>query len=103
MHENELKCRMLLDNYWGGLDPYRTAEDVAFAIARFDQNGGSLLNFYMTTFKAPLGEDPDALDMQSLGKGLAWVNDNSIGRDAGRNVNNETKLKINSLIPMNTE
>lgn len=33
-----------------------------------------------TTFKAPLGEDPVALDMQGLGKGMAWVNGNSIGR-----------------------
>ncbi|KAL2530667.1 Beta-galactosidase 7 [Forsythia ovata] len=39
-----------------------------------------MLTWYKTTFKAPLGEDPVALDMQGLGKGLAWVNGNSIGR-----------------------
>ncbi|XP_022888073.1 beta-galactosidase 15-like [Olea europaea var. sylvestris] len=39
-----------------------------------------MLTWYKTTFKAPLGEDPIALDMQGLGKGVAWVNGNSIGR-----------------------
>ncbi|GLT74321.1 hypothetical protein SLA2020_461260 [Shorea laevis] len=32
---------------WGGKDPHRTAEDVAFAVARFYQNGGILQNYYM--------------------------------------------------------
>lgn len=36
--------------------------------------------WYKTTFKAPLGDDPVAVDMQGLGKGEAWVNGNSIGR-----------------------
>ncbi|CAI9761110.1 unnamed protein product [Fraxinus pennsylvanica] len=39
-----------------------------------------MLTWYKTTFKAPLGEDPIALDMQGLGKGVAGVNGNSIGR-----------------------
>ncbi|KAL0317452.1 UNVERIFIED_CONTAM: Beta-galactosidase 15 [Sesamum angustifolium] len=33
-----------------------------------------------TTFKAPLGEEPVAVDLQGLGKGMAWVNGNSLGR-----------------------
>ncbi|OWM74486.1 hypothetical protein CDL15_Pgr003989 [Punica granatum] len=32
---------------WGMQDPHRTAEDVAFAVARFFQYGGSLQNYYM--------------------------------------------------------
>ncbi|XP_002516256.2 beta-galactosidase 15 [Ricinus communis] len=32
---------------WGGKDPHRTAEDVAFAVARFFQTGGTFQNYYM--------------------------------------------------------
>ncbi|XP_038893262.1 beta-galactosidase 7-like [Benincasa hispida] len=32
---------------WGEKDPYRTAEDVAFSVARFFQVGGVLNNYYM--------------------------------------------------------
>ncbi|XVE70737.1 hypothetical protein DITRI_Ditri10aG0095000 [Diplodiscus trichospermus] len=32
---------------WGGADPLRTAEDLAFAVARFFQTGGSLQIYYM--------------------------------------------------------
>ncbi|KAL9441994.1 hypothetical protein AB3S75_020488 [Citrus x aurantiifolia] len=32
---------------WGGRDPQRTAEDLAFSVARFFQNGGVLNNYYM--------------------------------------------------------
>ncbi|KAF8401121.1 hypothetical protein HHK36_014425 [Tetracentron sinense] len=32
---------------WGGKDPHRTAEDVAFAVARFFQFGGVFQNYYM--------------------------------------------------------
>lgn len=35
---------------WGGKDPHRTAEDVAFAVARFYQNGGILQNYYMVSY-----------------------------------------------------
>ncbi|GMY36491.1 beta-galactosidase 15-like [Fagus crenata] len=38
------------------------------------------LTWYKTTFKAPLGSDPIALDLQGMGKGLAWVNGFNIGR-----------------------
>lgn len=40
----------------------------------------SLFWLYQTTFKAPLGTDPVALDLQGMGKGEAWVNGQSIGR-----------------------
>ncbi|KAG8376647.1 hypothetical protein BUALT_Bualt09G0085200 [Buddleja alternifolia] len=32
---------------WGGADPHRTTEDLAFAVGRFYQYGGSLQNYYM--------------------------------------------------------
>ncbi|KAK7291786.1 hypothetical protein RIF29_07206 [Crotalaria pallida] len=32
---------------WGGKDPHRTVEDVAFAVARFIQRGGTFQNYYM--------------------------------------------------------
>ncbi|KAF3969730.1 hypothetical protein ACB098_11G062300 [Castanea mollissima] len=32
---------------WGGRDPFRTAEDVAFSVARFFQSGGVFNNYYM--------------------------------------------------------
>ncbi|KAI3448782.1 hypothetical protein Pfo_005447 [Paulownia fortunei] len=34
-------------NEWGGGDPHRTAEDVAYAVARFFQLGGTVQNYYM--------------------------------------------------------
>ncbi|KAL7224940.1 hypothetical protein ACSBR1_026261 [Camellia fascicularis] len=36
--------------------------------------------WYKTTFQAPLGTDPVVVDMQGMGKGMAWVNGQSIGR-----------------------
>ncbi|KAF6174297.1 hypothetical protein GIB67_040790 [Kingdonia uniflora] len=33
--------------HWGGRDPHRTAEDLAFAVARFFQFGGTFQNYYM--------------------------------------------------------
>ncbi|KAL6222089.1 hypothetical protein ACLB2K_005481 [Fragaria x ananassa] len=32
---------------WGASDPYRTAEDLAFAVAKFFQFGGTFQNYYM--------------------------------------------------------
>lgn len=32
---------------WGGGIPHRPVEDIAFAVARFFQRGGSLMNYYM--------------------------------------------------------
>lgn len=32
---------------WGGKDPLRTAEDLAFSVARFFQYGGTFQNYYM--------------------------------------------------------
>ncbi|KAI3458993.1 hypothetical protein Pfo_015656 [Paulownia fortunei] len=39
-----------------------------------------MMTWYKTTFKAPLGEEPVIVDLLGLGKGLAWVNGNSLGR-----------------------
>ncbi|XP_011660030.1 beta-galactosidase 15 isoform X2 [Cucumis sativus] len=39
-----------------------------------------MMTWYKTTFKPPLGTDPVTLDLQGLGKGMAWVNGHSIGR-----------------------
>ncbi|KAA8538158.1 hypothetical protein F0562_027766 [Nyssa sinensis] len=38
------------------------------------------LTWYKTTFNAPEGNDPLALDMNSMGKGLIWINGENIGR-----------------------
>ncbi|XP_031252419.1 beta-galactosidase-like [Pistacia vera] len=38
------------------------------------------LTWYKTTFNAPAGNDPLALDMNTMGKGLIWINGQSIGR-----------------------
>ncbi|GLT47820.1 hypothetical protein SLA2020_214820 [Shorea laevis] len=38
------------------------------------------LTWYKTTFSAPEGDDPLALDMSSMGKGQIWINGQSIGR-----------------------
>lgn len=35
---------------------------------------------FQTTFNAPAGNDPLALDMLSMGKGEIWINGQSIGR-----------------------
>ncbi|KAJ8767420.1 hypothetical protein K2173_017464 [Erythroxylum novogranatense] len=36
--------------------------------------------WYKTTFQTPPGTDPVVLDLQGMGKGMAWVNGQSIGR-----------------------
>ncbi|KAJ9183822.1 hypothetical protein P3X46_007629 [Hevea brasiliensis] len=38
------------------------------------------LTWYKTTFDAPPGNDPLALEMTSMGKGQVWINGQSIGR-----------------------
>ncbi|MBA0794134.1 hypothetical protein Gohar_018488 [Gossypium harknessii] len=38
------------------------------------------LTWYKTTFNAPAGNSPLALDMRSMGKGQIWINGQSIGR-----------------------
>ncbi|KAF9680473.1 hypothetical protein SADUNF_Sadunf06G0124700 [Salix dunnii] len=38
------------------------------------------LTWYKTTFDAPHGSDPLALDMSSMGKGQMWINGQNIGR-----------------------
>ncbi|XP_057490523.1 beta-galactosidase 16 isoform X1 [Actinidia eriantha] len=38
------------------------------------------LTWYKTTFDAPAGTDPVALNLGSMGKGEAWINGESIGR-----------------------
>ncbi|KAF3517236.1 hypothetical protein DY000_02061242 [Brassica cretica] len=45
--------KMLTENWtgwfkqWGGKNPHRTTEDVAFSVARFFQRGGTFNNYYM--------------------------------------------------------
>ncbi|XP_019193365.1 PREDICTED: beta-galactosidase-like [Ipomoea nil] len=38
------------------------------------------LTWYKTTFDAPEGDEPLALDMSTMSKGQVWINGNSIGR-----------------------
>ncbi|KAI5410614.1 hypothetical protein KIW84_055944 [Lathyrus oleraceus] len=52
--------------------PHRSAEDSAFSVARFFQNGGVLNNYYMYHGGTNFG--------RTSGKGHAWVNGHSIGR-----------------------
>ncbi|KAL3825641.1 hypothetical protein ACJIZ3_021670 [Penstemon smallii] len=65
-----------------GLDNELIYADKKFASQWQSENLpiNKLMTWYKTTFKAPLGEDPVVVDMQGLGKGLAWVNGNSLGR-----------------------
>ncbi|CAK8567384.1 unnamed protein product [Lathyrus sativus] len=44
------------------------------------QSSTKPLTWYQTTFDAPAGNDPVVLNLGSMGKGLAWVNDQGIGR-----------------------
>ncbi|OIT26841.1 PREDICTED: beta-galactosidase [Nicotiana attenuata] len=38
------------------------------------------LSWYKTTFNAPAGNEPLALDMNTMGKGQVWINGQSLGR-----------------------
>lgn len=37
-------------------------------------------SYFQTTFNAPAGNEPLALDMNAMGKGQVWINGQSIGR-----------------------
>ncbi|XP_038710356.1 beta-galactosidase-like [Tripterygium wilfordii] len=39
-----------------------------------------MMTWYKATFEAPLGKDPVVVNLEGMGKGLAWVNGHSIGR-----------------------
>ncbi|XP_073155787.1 beta-galactosidase 15-like [Henckelia pumila] len=39
-----------------------------------------MFTWYKRSFKAPPGDDPVVVDLLGLGKGMAWVNGNSLGR-----------------------
>ncbi|KAL5555213.1 hypothetical protein UlMin_037449 [Ulmus minor] len=45
-----------------------------------DSSSNQTLIWYKTSFDAPEGDDPVALNLSTMGKGEAWVNGNSIGR-----------------------
>ncbi|KAL8136488.1 hypothetical protein V2J09_002489 [Rumex salicifolius] len=40
----------------------------------------SMMTWYKTTFKPPLGAEPVVVDLKEMGKGHAWVNGQSLGR-----------------------
>lgn len=44
-------CNLFRFKAWGGddNDPHRRAEDVAYAVARFYQTGGTFQNYYMVS------------------------------------------------------
>lgn len=44
---NSPKFYVIRFKAWGNKDPHRTAEDLAFSVARFFQFGGSFHNYYM--------------------------------------------------------
>lgn len=41
---------------FGGPVPHRPAEDMAFAVAKFIQKGGSFVNYYMVRVKISLNQ-----------------------------------------------
>jgi hypothetical protein len=55
-HLRSLVLWFLIFRYteFGGAVPYRPAEDLAFSVARFIQNRGSYVNYYMVFFAAYL-------------------------------------------------
>ncbi|GAB4846757.1 Beta-galactosidase 7 [Ancistrocladus abbreviatus] len=61
-----------------GLDKHLYDEKSSWQVEDLPTN--RTMTWYKTTFKAPLGEAPVVVDLQGLGKGLAWVNGHSIGR-----------------------
>ncbi|KAF3435751.1 hypothetical protein FNV43_RR22843 [Rhamnella rubrinervis] len=50
------------------------------------------LTWYKAYFDAPTGDEPLALDMQSMGKGQVWINGQSIGRYWTINANGNCNL-----------
>ncbi|GAB2268414.1 hypothetical protein Dimus_003376 [Dionaea muscipula] len=62
-----------------GLDTVSGSSSVEWAEERFMAQKQPL-TWYKTTFDAPVGNDPLALDMNTMGKGQVWVNGQSIGR-----------------------
>ncbi|KAK4405288.1 Beta-galactosidase 3 [Sesamum angolense] len=48
--------------------------------ASFLENKQQPLTWYKAYFSAPLGNEPLALDLSSMGKGQVWINGQSIGR-----------------------
>ncbi|TYI31087.1 hypothetical protein ES332_A05G429500v1 [Gossypium tomentosum] len=48
--------------------------------SEIDDSTNKSLTWYKTTFDAPIGDEPIALNMSSMQKGAVWVNEQSIGR-----------------------
>ncbi|KAK2659455.1 hypothetical protein Ddye_005988 [Dipteronia dyeriana] len=48
--------------------------------SKFRSPSHQRLTWYKSVFNAPAGEDPVALNLNSMGKGEAWINGQSIGR-----------------------
>jgi len=62
-----------------GLDTISGSSSVEWARGSLIAQRQSLA-WYKTTFNAPAGNDPLALDMNTMGKGEMWINGQSIGR-----------------------
>ncbi|KAG8387697.1 hypothetical protein BUALT_Bualt02G0048200 [Buddleja alternifolia] len=56
----------------------------------------TVLTWYKTTFSAPPGNSPVAIDFTGMGKGEAWVNGDSIGRYWTSNVADSNASCVNS-------
>ncbi|XP_075509695.1 beta-galactosidase-like isoform X1 [Primulina tabacum] len=73
-------------SYKVGLKGESLSLDTITGSSSVEWNDGSLLvqkqplTWYKTTFNAPEGNDPVALDMLGMGKGEIWVNGVSVGR-----------------------
>ncbi|MFS7947167.1 putative beta-galactosidase [Helianthus anomalus] len=53
------------------------------------------LTWYKTTFNAPEGNDPLALDMNGMGKGQIWINGEGLGRYWPANIAHGNENKCN--------
>ncbi|CAL5413857.1 unnamed protein product [Camellia sinensis] len=80
--------RIGMDEYteWGGTWPHRPAEDLAFAVARFFERGGSFQNYYMAESQNSRVKDTKAQFKHNLQKDLSFegfVGGTNFGRTAG--------------------
>lgn len=55
-------------------------EEESKRVQWIDPQPGVQLAWYKRYFDAPHGNDPVAIDMSRMGKGMVWVNGKSIGR-----------------------
>ena len=63
---------------FGARNPHRPPEDVAYAVARFFQKGGSLQNYYMVCFDDILLEGKKGAKLHYISQSLSTLHLNTI-------------------------